>query len=702
MESLFKQVAQLGSGSFATVYKAIVPESLKKKYHGQEFCALKYIDLSKSKDALKESSFLMDKDNRNCPYIVKCFDSFTSMDGKTFILILEYCKNGTLKEHSSYFRKNPKEMVRVFVQLLKALDFVHSKGFLHRDVKPENILLDDQMNVKLADFGIIKNINNTLGRTEAGSYYFMAPEVSSKGEYQFPADIWSACATFYYLYKDAAPYCDTTVRTSFQLQNNKNDRSKFIPLNEKQCPDKTIRDIINTNLVLDENRRKTAKEIIGIIEGGYVSPEFEEGDMSQTQFGKSSKFESPAKKFEETRTIESKQYNNSVMNNNFFKSNHNHIEDPLVNIGSLDASEFRNRVATDQSASKLKPPINSSSYREMKRDHSDEDEVLAKLHNSDEELEFDDSHWEEVNKREQQEKEKAKKVIAEPETNVDHWSDYFDDKQAAPKNSSINPSNRNYLESKNFTDNSRSNDQSVVFNNSSQRKGNDNLMFDSLHPSKESAFRQSAKPGEKLAESFLSNNDSLSMSRTGVQTKEITRPFKGNPYESSDKKEKEQALVKNNWLKQDSHQSYNGKQLPTKTEAKYPRGSEVNFKEDSFEEIDDIKLPITKKGSEAKNDPKRSRFEGTEEKPRQSLVVKATLPFRDSIDTDLLEEEYLLENTDLIVERNKEGLRREAERKDAERSKLKPLEQSEFNRKAAQESKESWHMQDFMDDFEDI
>lgn len=693
MESLFKQVAQLGSGSFATVYKAIVPESLKKKYNGQEFCALKYIDLSKSKDALKESSFLMDKDNRNCPYIVKCYDSFTSMDGKTFILILEYCKNGTLKEQVGYFRKNPKEMTRVFLQLLKALDFVHSKGFLHRDVKPENILLDEQMNVKLADFGIIKNINNTLGRTEAGSYYFMAPEVSSKGEYQFPADIWSACATFYYLYKDAAPYCDTTVRTSFQLQNNKNDRSKFIPLTEKQCPDKTIRNIINTNLVLDENRRKTAREIISSIEIGGTSNENEdmsEADLSQTQFGRSSKFESPAKKFEETRTIESKQYNNSVMNNNFFKSRQNHIEDPLVNIGSLDSSEFRDRVATDQSASRLKPTNNSSNYRGVRHDHSDDEEAIAKLEDSDEELEFDDSHWEGVKQRERQEKEKAKMVVAEPETNVDHWSDYFDDQQRAPKNSLMNPPSRSYLESRNYTLQSRSEGQSVVLNNSSQKRGGDNLMFDSLHPQKQSALRQSAEAGERLGESFLSNNDSLSMSQSGLQTKELKRPIQGNPYESNEKREKEQLHLKNNWLKQEgtSH-----KQSHYKAEGRYARGSEVNYREDSFEEVEDTKPT---KGLGAKSE-KGHMLEGTEERPRPRPIGKASLPFKESVDTDLLEEEYLLENTDRIVERNKEGLKREAER-----ARLKLLEQSEFNRQAAKETKESWHMQDFMDDFEDI
>jgi serine/threonine protein kinase len=75
-------------------------------------------------------------------------------------------------------------------QILEALKYVHDEGYIHRDLEPENILLNKQeQRIKLIDFGFIDEV--AFRRTKIGSYVYMAPEITGDNSYNQKVDIWS-------------------------------------------------------------------------------------------------------------------------------------------------------------------------------------------------------------------------------------------------------------------------------------------------------------------------------------------------------------------------------------------------------------------------------------------------------------------------------------------------------------------------------
>lgn len=196
LESSFTFIDTIASGAFGTVVKAIEIKT------GQEVA----VKIIKKNSRLIDTSHIKEEINilkqLDHPNIVKFYD-YIETNLKIYI-IMEYIKGGTLKrliETKHSFSEN--EACIIIEKLLSAIAYIHSKNVCHRDVKPENIMMNDYndlTSLKLVDFGLsAQNFDNFEDSNYCGTYLYMAPEQIEKRLYSKEVDVWSVGIILYML-----------------------------------------------------------------------------------------------------------------------------------------------------------------------------------------------------------------------------------------------------------------------------------------------------------------------------------------------------------------------------------------------------------------------------------------------------------------------------------------------------------------------
>eukprot|EP00796_Vickermania_ingenoplastis_P004319 gene4319-3133_t len=191
----------IGEGSFGKVYKGRIQGS-------GNIVAIKFISkkgkTEKELRNLRSEIDILTKLNHN--HIITVFDSFET--DAEFILVME-CAHGELYEILQDDKRLPVEMVQqIAKQLVQALHYLHSNRIIHRDIKPQNILIGHNGIVKLADFGFARSMSyNTMVLTSIkGTPLYMAPELVQEQPYNHSADLWSLGCILYELYYGKPPF----------------------------------------------------------------------------------------------------------------------------------------------------------------------------------------------------------------------------------------------------------------------------------------------------------------------------------------------------------------------------------------------------------------------------------------------------------------------------------------------------------------
>ncbi|XP_063797146.1 NUAK family SNF1-like kinase 1 [Pseudophryne corroboree] len=147
-------------------------------------------------------------------HIIQVFEVFESTD--KIIIVMEYASNGELYDFINNKHQIPEsEARRFFRQIVSAVHYCHKNGIVHRDIKLENILLDENLNVKLADFGL-SNLyqKNQVLETYCGSPLYASPEIVKGLPYNGPeVDCWALGVLLYALIHGSMPFDNSNYKT---------------------------------------------------------------------------------------------------------------------------------------------------------------------------------------------------------------------------------------------------------------------------------------------------------------------------------------------------------------------------------------------------------------------------------------------------------------------------------------------------------
>ena len=250
----YKKGRFLGKGGFAKCYELICKDNNK-------IFAAKMIAKSSIKSERQNQKLRTEiKIHKSChhPQIVAFEHNF--QDSDNVYILLELCQNQTMNElHVRRKVLTELEVQCYMVQLVKALQYLHSHRIIHRDLKLGNLFLNDKMELKVGDFGLATKLDfeGERKKTICGTPNYIAPEVISGAGHSYEVDIWAVGIIIYTLLVGKPPFETRDVKTTY----GKIKKAEFsFPDNCKIS--KEARNLIKRILVLDPKKRPRLNEIL--------------------------------------------------------------------------------------------------------------------------------------------------------------------------------------------------------------------------------------------------------------------------------------------------------------------------------------------------------------------------------------------------------------------------------------------------------
>ena len=223
----YQIISRVGSGGMADVYKAkdqkldrlVAVKVLKPEFREDTNFVAKFGKEAQAAAGLSH------------PNVVNVFD--VGEDRGLYYIVMELVEGITLKAYITRKGKlSVKEATSIAIQVSLGLEAAHNRGIVHRDVKPQNIIISTDGKVKLSDFGIAKATNsNTITANVMGSVHYSSPEQVRGGASDARSDIYSLGITMYEMVTGRVPYDgDTTVAVAIKhLQEEMVPPSRYTP-----------------------------------------------------------------------------------------------------------------------------------------------------------------------------------------------------------------------------------------------------------------------------------------------------------------------------------------------------------------------------------------------------------------------------------------------------------------------------------------
>ena len=203
LDNRYEILDVIGVGGMAVVYKAYC-------HRLHRFVAIKILKRDLAADAEFRRRFHEEAQAvamLSHPNIVSVYD--VSRGGDTEYIVMELIDGITLKQYmEKRGQLNWREALHFITQIMKALSHAHSRGIIHRDIKPQNIMVLRDGSVKVADFGIacLANSANTLTQEALGSVHYMSPEQARGDRTDARSDIYSAGVVLYEMLTGRLPF----------------------------------------------------------------------------------------------------------------------------------------------------------------------------------------------------------------------------------------------------------------------------------------------------------------------------------------------------------------------------------------------------------------------------------------------------------------------------------------------------------------